>query len=292
MELFGTRRSGSALMGWAASIVLAAAALTLTACGGAGPASSPASPPPTPTPQPAAGGHFADSGAVQLVATVAPPAVTCSFPSLNGPEITLQVATADGSMGGYITLTSSEVFVRIGKGSGATYTQRNFSGSGVTNFDATKGAQFNAQLADTTPAGQNKGTIGSITAISGSVSCGNKTPGAGTITINGSSTAGAISGPLTSMLVSCPAGATFALINGLTHVGSSVASVEIGGGSGEAYFGSISTTSTGLFFTSSATGLYTLGNGHVHWNNATLTQTGAGGAGHTITINGDATCGT
>ena len=294
MELLRTPRSRSAATGWAALIVLAAAALTLTACGGAGPASSAASPTPTPTPtpQPPAGGHFTDSGAVQLVATVAPTAVTCSFPSLNGPEITLQVATADGSMGGYITLTSSEVFVRIGAGSGATYTQRNFAGPGVTNFDATKGAQFNAQLADTTPAGQRKGTIGSITAISGSVSCGDKTPGGGTITINGSSTAGAINGPVTSMLVSCPAGATFALINGLTNVGASPASVEIGGGSGEVYFGSISTASTGFFFTSSAAGLYTLGNGHVHWNNATLTQTGAGGAGHTITINGDATCGT
>jgi|HubBroStandDraft_6_1064221.scaffolds.fasta_scaffold00440_8 hypothetical protein len=295
MELLRAQRSGPAPKGWAGLIALAGAALTLTACGGGGGTASIAASPtptPTPTPQPPAGGQFTDTGAVQLVATVAATEVTCSFPSLNGPEITLQVATADKSMGGYITLTSSEVFVRIGAGSGATYTQRNFAGPGVTNFNATKGAQFNAQLADTTPAGQHTGTIGSITAISGSVSCGDKTPGAGTITITGSSTAGAISGPLTSMLVSCPAGATFALVNGLTNVGSTPATVEIGGGGGQAYFGAISTASTGLFFTSSAAGLYTLGNGHVHWNNATLTQTGAGGAGHTIVINGDATCGT
>jgi hypothetical protein len=94
------------------------------------------------------------------------------------------------------------------------------------------------------------------------------------------------------MLVNCPAGAAFALINGLTHIGSTPAAVEIGGGSGEVYFGSFSTASAGFFFTSSAPGLYTVSGGHVHWNHAVLTQTGAGGAGHTITISGDATCGT
>ncbi len=274
--------------------ILALAALALSACGSSEPTTSSGGTKPSPsaTPVPAAGGQFTETGAVQLVTTVAPASVTCSFPSLNGPEILLQVATVDKTMGGFITLTSSEVFLRVGAGSGSTYTQRNFSGPGVTNFDAAKGAQFNAQLADTTPAGQSRGTIGAISSISGSVSCGTKTPGSGTITINGTSSGGAISGALTSMLVNCPAGAAFALINGLTQVGSMPVAVEIGGGSGEVYFGSFSTASTAYFFTSSATGLYTLGNGHVRWNNAALTESGAGGAGHTITINGDATCGT
>ena len=274
--------------------IIALTALALSACGGSGPSTSSGgtTPSASPTPAPPAGGQFTQTGAVQLVTPVAPDSVTCSFPSLNGPEILLHVATADMTMGGFITLTSSEVFLRVGAGSGSTYTQRNFSGPGVTNFDAAKGGQFNAQLADTTPPGQTKGTIGAISSISGSVSCGTKTPGSGTITINGSSSGGAISGALTSMLVKCPAGKPFALINGLTQVGSMPVAVEIGGGSGEVYFGSFSTASAAYFFTSSATGLYTLANGHVHWNNAVLTETGAGGAGHTITIDGDATCGT
>jgi hypothetical protein len=241
---------------------------------------------------PPAGGQFTETGTVRLVTTVAAKGVTCSFPSFNGPEITMQVATADLSRGGYVTLTANKVFVRIGAGSGATYTQRNFSGSGVTNFNAAKGATFTSQLVDDTPAGQNKGTIGTVTAISGSVSCGDKTPGSGTITITGDSSGGAVTGALTSMLVSCPSGAAFALINGLTQIGATPASVEIGGGSGEVYFASISTSSASYFFTSSAAGLYTLGNGHVIWNHGVLTQTGAGGAGHTITVTGDATCGT
>lgn len=260
-----------------------------TASGSGSPSSTQA---PSPTPVPSAGGQFTETGSVRLVTTVAAKGVTCSFPSINGPEITLQVATADQSMGGYVTLTSNKVFVRIGAGSGATYTQRNFSGPGVTNFDAAKGATFNAQLVDDTPAGQNAGMIGTVTAISGSVSCGDKTPGGGTITITGDSSGGAVTGALTSMLVSCPSGAAFALINGLTQVGAAPASVEIGGGSGEVYFASISTSSASYFFTSSAAGLYTLGNGHVIWNHAVLTQTGADGAGHTITVSGDATCGT
>jgi len=276
------------------SVIVITIAVVLTACGGGGAntSGSGATPSAAPTPVPAAGAQFTETGSVRLVSAVAPAAVTCSFPSLNGPEILLQVATADKTLGGYVTLTSSKVFLRVGAGSGSTYTQRNFAGSGVTNFDATKGAHFNARLTDTTPAGQNPGTIGAVTAISGSVSCGDQTPGSGTITINGNSTSGSISGALTSMLIKCPSGVTFALINGLTHVGSAPAAVEIGGGSGEVYFGSLATTSAGFFFTSSAPGLYTVANGHVHWNNAVLTQTGAGGAGHTITINGDATCGT
>jgi hypothetical protein len=289
MDLSSRLSSIHPLRRWA-PVIVAASAVALSACGSTSGAGT--TPSPAPTPVPPAGGQFTETGAVHLVTTVAPSAVTCSFPSLNGPEILLQVATADRTMGGYITLTSSKVFLRVGTGSGSTYTQRNFSGSGVTNFDATKGAHFNAQLTDTTPSGQNPGTIGAVTVISGSVSCGTKTPGSGSITIGGNSTAGAISGALTSMLVNCPAGAAFALINGLTHIGSTPAAVEIGGGSGEVYFGSFSTASAGFFFTSSAPGLYTVSGGHVHWNHAVLTQTGAGGAGHTITISGDATCGT
>jgi hypothetical protein len=289
MDLCSRPPSIRPLRRWA-PVIVAATALALSACGSSSGAGR--TPSASPTPVPPAGGQFTETGAVQLVNSVVPSAVTCSFPSLNGPEILLQVATADRTMGGFITLTSSKVFLRVGAGSGSTYTQRNFTGSGVTSFDATKGAHFNAQLTETTPSGQNPGTIGAVTAISGSVSCGTKTPGSGSITITGNSTAGAISGALTSMLVSCPAGASFALINGLTHIGSTAAAVEIGGGSGEVYFGSLSTTSAGFFFTSSAPGLYTAGGGHVHWNNAVLTQTGTRGAEHTITISGDATCGT
>jgi hypothetical protein len=240
---------------------------------------------------PPAGGQFTNAGTVQLASPVPAAGVACSFPTLQGPEITIRISATNGSAGGFIDLTSSEVFVRIGAGSGAAYTQRNFSGSGVTNFDAATGAQFNAQLTDVSPAGQKKGTLGTITSISGSVSCGDKTPGSGTITITGTSTGGAISGPITSMLVNCQGGASFAIINGLTTVGSAPATLEIGGTPG-GYFGSFQTASASYFYSSAASGLYTPGNGHVIWNNAVMTQTGAGGAGHTITINGNATCGT
>ncbi len=299
MDLLQRGHLGRRSLGWGIASIVATAAPTLAACGangggGTGSTSVPATatPTPAPTPIPPAGGQFTATGTIPLGTAVTGALVTCSFPSLNGPEISMRVSTADQSMGGFITLTSSTVYLRIGAGSGKTYTQRNFAGPGVTDFNATKGATFNAHLIDVTPAGQDAGVIGVVTAISGSVSCGTKQPGGGTITITGSSTGGPISGPLTSMLVGCPAGQTFSLINGLTQVASAPASVEIGGGSGGAYFASISTNSTAYFFTSSAANLYTLGNGHVIWNHAVLTQTGTGGAGHTITVNGDATCGT
>ena len=292
MDVLQYGHVGRSPLRWGATSVIAAVAMILAACGGTGTTTIPATSTPAATPVPPAGGQFTATGTIPLGTTASAAMVTCSFPSLNGPEITLRVSTADQSMGGFITLTSSSVALRIGAGSGKTYTQRNFAGPGVTNFNATKGATFNARLTDVTPTGQNAGTIGVVTAISGSVSCGTKNPGGGTITITGSSTGGAISGPLTSMLVGCPVGQTFSLINGLTQVASAPASVEIGGGSGGAYFASISTSSTAYFFSSSAANLYTLGNGHVIWNHAVLTESGTGGAGHTITVNGDATCGT
>jgi hypothetical protein len=270
--------------------IIACAVLALSACGGAQTGGA-VTPSPSPTPVPPAGGQLTATGDIQLVPTVAPSAVTCSFPSLDGPEILLFVQNAGQSMGGYITLSATQVFVRIGAGSGKTYTQRNFAGTGVTHFDATRGASFSAQLTDSSPPGQARGTIGAITSITGSVSCGTKQPGGGNITITGTSTGGAISGTLTSLLVKCTPSTSFALINALTHIGGAPATVEIGGGGQEIYFASFSTSSSGVFFSSSKPGLYTLTNGDVHWNGAVLTQSGAGAAGHTITISGDATCG-
>jgi hypothetical protein len=289
MNNFHGRASRHPLGGLGAAI-LTSAGLALTACGGgAGTSNAAQNPTPSPTPIPPAGAQFTETGSVKLVTTVAPTGVTCSFPTLDGPEILMGVATVDGTQGGYITLSANTVFVRIGAGAGKTYTERDFSGPGVSNFDAAKGASFNAQLTDDTPAGGNPGTVGTVTTVSGSVSCGNKTAGGGTITISGDSSGGSISGALTSLLVKCPAGKPFSIINGLTKVGSAPASVEIGGADGS-YFASISTASTSYFYGSSAKGLYTLGNGHVVWNNAVLTQTNPSGAG-TITISGDATCG-
>jgi hypothetical protein len=294
MDTFLGNRALGMPNGWRVASAIAGLAMLLTACGGGtGSSSAATTPTPAPTPLPPAGGQFTATGAIALGTTVTGDLVTCSYPSLNGPEITMQVSTADQSEGGFITLTSSRVYLRIGEGSGATYTQRNFSGPGVSDFNAAKGARFNAQLVDDTPTGQNKGTVGLVTAISGSVSCGDKTPGSGTITIGGTSIGGAISGALSSMLVSCPTGQAFSLINGLTKVAGVPASVEIGGGSGgEPYFASISTSAATFFYTSSAANLYTLGSGHVVWNHAVLTETDAGGAGHTVTISGDAACGT
>jgi hypothetical protein len=289
MNTFHGRTSRHPLRGLAAGI-LTSAGLALTACGGS--ASTPTAAQtasPSATPLPPAGAQFTETGDVKLVTNVDATGVTCSFPTISGPQILVQVATSDGKEGGYITLNASTVFVRVGAGAGGSYTERDFSGPGVSNFDAAKGATFNAQLHETTPAGQNAGTIGTVSSVSGSVSCGTKTPGSGTITISGNGTGGSISGALTSILVKCPAGKTFAIINGLTTVGSAPANVEIGGADGS-YFASISTSSMNYFFGSSGKGLYTVGNGHVTWTNAVLAQTNPKGAG-SITISGDATCG-
>jgi len=277
--------------------LLATSALAVAACGGtsSGATTAPAATTTptanaTATPVPVAGAQLTNAGEVQLEATVAPAGITCSWPSLDGPEITIAVQSVDKSAGGFVTISASEVFVRVGAGSGTAYTQRNFAGPGVTAYNAATGATFNATLTDTSSPGQHKGTIGSITSIAGSVACGTQTPGSGDITIDGTSTGGAISGTLTSIHVNCDNAPNFALINALTKVGSSAATVEIGGGGGEAYFASFATSSGSLYFSSSKPGLYTISNGQVHWSAAVLTESGA--AGDSVTVNGDATCGT
>ena len=220
--------------------------------------------------------------------------VTCDEPSLSGAEIFAFENAADPSVGVFLTIRGGFINVRLASGSGAAYTERDFAGSGVTSFGAASGAQFSSSLIEATPAGTHKGTVEAITSIAGSVSCGTFTPGGGTVTVTGDTGSGTLSGSLTSIRVECGGSGqgSYAIVAGLSRVGSAPALINVDGGSGASpLFVTVSTASGAQQFSSSATGRVTFSAGVATYH-ATLTQTAASGAGdHMVMVNGSATCG-
>lgn len=275
--------------------------LVLAACGGtAAPSNAPAQKPtPLTTSTP---GPFSIQATLTGDARITGPLntggvthfVTCDAPSLSGETIDFFESTADPVVGAFVTVRAGSINVRLASGSGATYTERDFDGSGVTSFGAASGAQFSTSLTDATPAGGNKGTIETISSISGSVSCGTFTPGSGTITVTGDTGNGMLSGPLTSIRVGCGnSGGQYATVMGLSHVGSTPALIELAGGTRSSpFFVAVMTASGTQDFTNPATGLVTFPAGGVAYNATVTEQTASGSAGtHTLMASGTATCG-
>ncbi|HEX4578421.1 MAG TPA: hypothetical protein VH498_00315 [Candidatus Dormibacteraeota bacterium] len=218
--------------------------------------------------------------------------VNCEEPSLVGEAIYAFQGTADPAVGTLLTIRDGHIAVRLGSGSGSSYTERDFIGTGVTSFGAASGAQFSSSLTEVTPAAQKKGTIESISSISGSVSCGTFAPGGGTVSVVGDTGNGMISGSLTSIRVVClaPSSGRTAVVRGLTHVGSTPAIVEIGGGTGgnPLVVGESTASASNQFSSTATTGLLTFGANSVTYH-ATVTDTAGT---HSVMVSGTATCGT
>ena len=101
----------------------------------------------------------------------------------------------DASLLARIRLAPGKVQVVISSGSGPDYHERAFEGTGVTSFDAARGAVVDSTITDAAAsAGSTSGTLGAITRIKGSVECGDQTAGSSTITITGDTAEGALAG--------------------------------------------------------------------------------------------------
>jgi hypothetical protein len=216
---------------------------------------------------------------------------------LVGTRLIEQRCSANADSGGDTNpLPTSTPGPASGSGSGTTYTERDFTGSGVTSFSPASGAQYSSSVTETTAAGGNQGSIETITSIAGSVSCGTFTTGAGTIAVAGDTGNGMIAGTLTSLRVKCgtsPQG-PYATVAGLTHVGSAPALVNLAGGTSPSPFFVTVTTAPGYQqYKSSSTTAVTFPSSGVVTYNATATESTASTTGiHTVTVFGTATCGT
>jgi hypothetical protein len=117
--------------------------------------------------------------------------VTCSFPDVEGLRISIFAQAPDATFSYRIWVSADKVFVHVDSGADSTFHERNFEGGGVSGFDATEGALVDTDLADAPPsAGVDPGSIGTVTAVKGSIDCGNQTPGSSTITVTGDTSAG------------------------------------------------------------------------------------------------------
>ena len=209
-------------------------ALVLVACGGGSSSSSstssssaPAQSSAAPKGPPAA--SLTLTGDAGVAGAVAGATVSCDNPGFDGNSITVggTAAGSDPATGIAVTtfISQGKVLVRLSTGSGTTFTTREFTGSGLTGFDPATGTQIDSPLTETTAASSNKGTIGAITAMKGSVDCGNFNPGTATVKLTGTTPEGQVNGTLDPVLVTCstqPQGA-FVVVRGIVNVGSTKA---------------------------------------------------------------------
>ena len=131
--------------------------------------------------------------------------VTCSFPDVDGLRISVLARAADSSVSYRITVAPDEVIVHADTGAGPTFRERNFRGTGVTGFDPGRGTRLDGQLTDAPPSpGVGPGSIGRITAVTGSIACGDQTPGSSTLTVTGQTPTGRYdASPLDPVVVEC-----------------------------------------------------------------------------------------
>jgi hypothetical protein len=294
---------------WPFGLALAAG-LIVAACGSgaatptpsptAAPTPTPASTPtlaptPTPVPSPTKGPATAQltiAGDPAIAGSAGTVSVQCNFPSIGGNVIILYDANAAG-LAVRVVLSPGTVSVRYASGSGKTYLDREFTGTGVTGFDPATGAQIDTSLSTAPNAGAT-GNLGTITSIKGSVDCGNQQPGTSTLTLTGATAEGQLTGVvLNPVRVDCVASSSskYVQVVGVAQLGSIPALVFIDGVS-NGTFGVTLEPQTGKLaaYSGKAPGA-TLSQGGMHVSGDATEAVAAGATAQALTVSGDATCG-
>ena len=230
------------------------------------------------------------TGSAGTAVAVSSAGVRCSLPSTDGLQISVLGRPADPNLSVYIFVQAGSVSVRYDSGSGSTYVERDFAGTGVTKFDAATGATIDSQLTEV-PNNDAHGSLGVFTSISGTVDCGNQMPGSSTSTFSGPTPKGALSGGLTPVNVECVTntyGQSVSVL-GVVQVGATPTFVV--------FFISPGTMSASLsgdgFYRNTSTAQATLTANGAHVDGDLLEQNVAKGAKtHTIHVSGDVVCGT
>jgi hypothetical protein len=151
--------------------------------------------------------------------------IRCSNPSFEGPGI--QMFTASPVEGANISIRVAPavaggppmVMASLSKPSGDTTAQRDFVGEGVSEFDASRGTTFDAEMM---PTGTQRlpEELGTLTRLSGTIDCGGQTAGATDITVTGTGE-GVPNGAIEEASVLCTErdGVQFASILGIVTTG-------------------------------------------------------------------------
>jgi hypothetical protein len=110
---------------------------------------------------------------------------------VDGLRISVFAKGSDSTFTYRISLAVDRVFIQVDSGAGPTFHERNFEGTGVSGFDARRGATVDSNLTEAAPTAHvERGAIGTITAVTGSLGCGDQTPGSSTLTVTGDTPTG------------------------------------------------------------------------------------------------------
>jgi hypothetical protein len=274
---------------------LAVLVLAIAACGGTATtspaASATASPTPSgPTGPPAAHGTVAGDAALAGALTFS--SVECSAPGLAGGSIVSFASPPDNKISIRMVVAAGSIQLRVDSGSGSTYRERDFSGTGVTAFDAANGATIDSPLTETTAPGSATTGIGALTSINGSIDCMHQTPGSATITLSGGD-ADVVSGGLTSVRVICLNMATGNVVQifGIGQTGTARDSVSLFVFLNGFNLFFTPSTGAGLYYAGQPGGTETLTGTGTHVDAVGLYKPTTGTSTATVHVTGDATCG-
>jgi hypothetical protein len=252
-------------------------------------------PTPTPLPSPSKGPATAQltiAGDPAIAGSAGTISVQCNFPSIGGNVIILYDTNAAG-LAVRVVLSPGTVSVRYASGSGKTYLDREFAGTGVTGFDPATGAQIDTSL-NTAPYAGATGNLGTITSVKGSVDCGNQQPGTSTLTLTGSTAEGQLTGVvLNPVRVECviSSNTKYVQVIGVAQLGSIPALVFVDG-TASGTFGVTLEPQGGKVagYSGKAPGA-TLSQSGMHVSGDATESVAAGATAQTLTVSGDATCG-
>jgi len=235
---------------------------------------------------------FTLAGTKGLTAPVTANEILCDRPSLDGPTIFFLGTSGTAGPQVILFVRAGYVEVRVGTGSATTLHLRSFEGSGVTGFDGATGVQLDSTLKETTPAGTDKGDLGVVTSIKGTLDCGNEGLGSSTIAITGETPLGTLSA-LTDVLVTCTvvSTGTFVGTTGLSTAGTTPVLVIVTAGPTSLQL-AVETKTVSSFYGSSVAGVTTIRSDGASISGDVTEHVAAGATPHVLHLTGEATCGT
>jgi hypothetical protein len=218
--------------------------------------------------------------------------IECSSPSLDGSQIVVNgTSSVTPSVSIRLTVSSSSVAVLLDTGSGSSFHARDFSGTGVTDFDPTRGFQFSGPVTDTTPANGNPSLIGALASLTAHVDCAGQTPGSSTLAVTGTVAQGAASGSMTSVHVVCLTANTEVETFGLVQLSGAPAYTVVFAFSGRFTMDLLPSSGAAEFFMSTASASVTTSSTGATVSGDATESVAPGTAASMLHVTGQSTCG-
>jgi hypothetical protein len=225
-----------------------------------------------------------------MAGTLTKPSIRCAEPTFDGLTIDIFAQPIDPAVLDRVVVSEGKVTIRLAAGSGTAYTERDFMGTGVTGFEATTGAQIDTTLTEVTATGVNRGTIGAITSLKGSVACNDQRSGTTTLRLTADLAEGHLDGAIDPASVVCAADRTSVSILGLTSVGTTPVLVLVNLARDHFTVNVVPKGSPNHFYKVDAPGVVSVAADGAHATGDAVEQNSSGTA-RTLHFDGDATCG-